>query len=323
MNGLPKKFSVDSKGRAQICHYSVSPLYTSVRFTLNLCKSTHIHLELLQKTPMSGYLILYLLPRNLLSFVIGKLVLIKRPSILARFALGVFVKLTGISLVESEKGLKEFDCIGDLFVRRLREGVRPVTGKLVSPVDGIHRESDTISCGQIPQVKGRDYTVESLLADSEFAPRFAAGSFSNLYLSPRHYHRVHSPVSGSIVGWSYIPGTLWPVNDWSLHQIDQLFCINERFVTYIDTEFGLVAAVMVGATNVGKMTMSYIDVVTNQSPFRRHPPVHQQLAKPYSIVAGDELGVFHLGSTVVLLFEQEQKVALAGSVETLVGQSLL
>lgn len=271
---------------------------------------------------MSGYSILYILPRNLLSYWVGRLVLVKRPRVLAELSVRLFIRFAKIRLDEAEYPLEHYHCIGELFTRTLRPGIRPIQSPPVSPVDGIYRDSGRIINARLPQIKNKTYTTASLLAQNDLTPRFESGSYINLYLSPRHYHRVHAPISGSIIGYSHIPGTLWPVNDWSLATIDQLFCINERVVVYIRTEQGLVAVVMVGATNVGKISLSFTSLLTNQSPLKKTQPVHTFMEAPVSIAIGDELGVFHMGSTVVLLCEHPYSYNLNPGQEIRYGEAL-
>jgi phosphatidylserine decarboxylase len=94
---------------------------------------------------------------------------------------------------------------------------------------------------------------------------------------------------------------LWPVNDWSLANVDELFSINERVVTYIDCHLGLVAVVMIGATNVGKMSVVYDTFISNAGNIDR--TVTRSYDSPKAIHAGDRLGTFHMGSSVVILVE--------------------
>ena len=138
------------------------------------------------------------------------------------------------------------------------------------------------------------------MADIEGWEAFQGGQYLTYYLCPRDYHRVHSPVSGKILSCTHVPGKLWPVNPWSVENITQLFAINERTLTLIETDRGLVMVVMVGATNVGKMTMSFDrEIVTNASHFRSlntkeyHPTI--------DVEKGQELGIFNMGSTVIVL----------------------
>ena len=108
------------------------------------------------------------------------------------------------------------------------------------------------------------------------------------------------PQAGSVSGYLHVPGTLWPVNAAGVAHVDRLFCVNERLVTFLETEeWGLVAVALVGATAVGRMTAAYDDVVTNCgcSP----DPQRVTYDEPRPLARGAELGTFHLGSTVVVL----------------------
>jgi phosphatidylserine decarboxylase len=62
-------------------------------------------------------------------------------------------------------------------------------------------------------------------------------------------------------------------------------------------EFGPVSVIMVGAANVGRMSLSFADLVTNSG----QPGALVQPPAPIPIARGQELGAFNLGSTVVLL----------------------
>jgi len=112
------------------------------------------------------------------------------------------------------------------------------------------------------------------------------------------YHRVHSPVDGRIVAWRYVPGLLFPVNGMGVRSVPGLFTRNERVVVLIETEgHGRVAVVLVGATNVGRIQLAFTELETNRGRAAGSfaPPL------PIPVRRGDELGVFNLGSTVVLL----------------------
>ena len=135
------------------------------------------------------------------------------------------------------------------------------------------------------------------IGDGELAKEFDGGSFATLYLSPKDYHRIHTPCSGTIVRTIYEPGTLWPVNEGAVANVPQLFAVNERVTTIIETTRGLVACCMVGATNVGSMRLAYRDLVTNCGRVREDI----REAGPIAVERGDHLATFELGSTVVLL----------------------
>ncbi|MDX1582509.1 MAG: archaetidylserine decarboxylase, partial [Thermoanaerobaculia bacterium] len=183
----------------------------------------------------------------------------------------------------------------------LREGLRPIESDLVSPVDGVLRNFGAVEEGRLEQIKGKTYTLARFLGEDEAAKRYEQGVFFNLYLSPQDYHHVHAPVGGRVTGSAHIPGMLWPVNDWSLANIDELFSINERVITWIESDLGRVAVVMIGATNVGSMSVTYDSFITNTARTRK--TVISEYETPIPIETGAKLGTFHMGSSVVALFE--------------------
>ena len=248
------------------------------------------------------YRFLRYVPKNHLSRAIGRLVHLRLPRPLARRLVRWFASTYQIDVGAAALAEHEYPSIGHFFIRDLREGLRPIESDLVSPVDGVLRNFGEVENGRLEQIKGKSYTVARFLGDHEYARRFDNGAYFNLYLSPQDYHHVHSPVSGNIVRSVHIPGKLWPVNDWSLANIDELFSINERVVTYVETEaYGLVAVVMIGATNVGKISVTYDTFISNYVAAKR--PATRGYAPPIPIAAGDRLGTFHMGSSVVVLLE--------------------
>jgi phosphatidylserine decarboxylase len=233
--------------------------------------------------------------------MIGRLVHVRLPQPIARRVVRWFARTYEIDVDAASKPLHQYPSIGHFFVRDLAVGLRPIEGDFVSPVDGTLRNFGVVSQGQIEQVKGKSYTLAKFLGDDANAKRYENGVFFNFYLSPQDYHHVHSPVSGKIPRSVHIPGKLWPVNDWSMANVDELFSINERVVSYIDSAFGGVAVVMIGATNVGKISVQYDSFISNNAAADR--TVARDYDPPKDINAGDRLGTFHMGSSVVVLVE--------------------
>jgi phosphatidylserine decarboxylase len=222
------------------------------------------------------------------------------PKPIARSLVHWFARTYEIDTDAAGKPLHDYPSIGHFFTRDLREGLRPIEGNLVSPVDGTLRNFGPVVDGRLEQVKGKNYTLARFLGDESYAKRFEGGAYFNLYLSPQDYHHVHSPVQGRVVRSIHIPGMLWPVNDWSMANVDELFSINERVVTYVECDLGLVAVVMIGATNVGKISVVYDDFISNAGGDK---PVARDYEPSIAIEAGGRLGTFHMGSSVVMIFE--------------------
>lgn len=249
--------------------------------------------------------------RNYLSYYIGALASWRAPKPFSTWSVKIFAWWYRIDTSLAEKNIAEYPSIGDFFVRDLKPGARTIGDGVVSPVDGRVRDYGSIEEGVLPQVKGVAYTVEAFLGDAELARRFADGAFVNLYLAPPDYHHVHSPCEGTVVSSIYIPGDLRPVNDPSLRRNAGLFVTNERVVTLIETAHGLVAVVMVGALNVGKMRLAYDTFLADLYPsYGSGEVVRRHYSGGISLKKGARIGTFMMGSSVVILFESNMKGAV-------------
>ena len=210
-----------------------------------------------------------------------------------------------MDLSEAVEPVSRFRSLDDLFVRHLKPGARTWPGDPVSPaspVDGIVGQGGIITEGRLLQAKGREYSAADLLDDESLAYRFEGGTFLTIYLAPRHYHRIHAPVGGTVSRARHVPGRLLPVNAPAVRWVDRLFPRNERLSVLIEGDGGLAAVVAVGAFNVGRITADFDQgLVTNRRGARAETRVYHP---PVEVGRGDPLMAFHLGSTVVLLFER-------------------
>jgi len=263
--------------------------------------------------------LLHILPKGLLSRLVGWIARRETPQALIRPLMSWFVKRYQLDLTEAELDFKDYKSLNALFTRKLKPGLRPLGTEPLHPADGKLTSFGKIEDLKLFQIKSLNYSATEFLGED--AQAFEGGTFATYYLCPTDYHRVHSPVSGLITKASHLGATLWPVNDLSVRTIPNLFVKNERTVTMIDTPKGQVAVVMVGATNVGEMHMLFdSSLVTNRRPLSQR--VYEA---PILIKAGDPLGVFNMGSTAVVLypksFEVEPQKIRSGP--TRVGASLL
>lgn len=237
----------------------------------------------------------------------GRAARVPLPTPVARAAAGAYTRWFDVNLSEAEGDVVEgrFRSFDDFFTRRLRPDAREVgrhPHALCSPCDGRVRDFGPIlrtrdGRGTHVEAKGFRYGVAELLADGELARAFEGGWHTTIYLHPRDYHRVHTPAPAFVSSITAVPGRLMPVNDASLDQAPRLLPQNERLVHVLRVGEGLLAVVMVAAFGVGHMSCSY-----TQAP--AHPRRVERRSFGEGAVrlsAGDELGIFHLGSTVVLL----------------------
>ncbi|MCA9520627.1 MAG: phosphatidylserine decarboxylase [Myxococcales bacterium] len=244
--------------------------------------------------------------QNVISQAVGRGSDLRLPKPLLRQLLRAFAGVYRINLDEMAEPLERYETFNQFFVRALKAGVRPIAASpVVSPADGRLSQFGPIENGSLLQVKGIRYHVDELLLGDAESRRYHDGTFFTVYLSPQNYHRVHSPVDGSISGFRYVPGRLFPVNDLAVANIPSLFTVNERLTSYIDTDFGRAALVMVGATSVGRMSLSYAPLETNQGAEALHC---RDFDDPIAIRRGEELGRFNLGSTVVVLLPKAARV---------------
>lgn len=252
-----------------------------------------------------------LAPKHLYSSAIGWGARRHIPRALRRPVFRTFSRMVGIDLDEVELPLADYPTMSSFFARGLRRGARPFSSdrrEVVAPCDGRVSAVGEVRSGSLVQAKGRRYRLDALLADTHLAERVDGGAQLTLYLSPADYHRVHSPVDGRLTRYTYIPGTLLPVGLFYAERVDDLFARNERMVLEIETDFGPVALVLVGAAGVGNLKLAAPEVETRR--FRRQRLSRSvTLEQPIPIHRGDELGAFQLGSTVVLIFPR-------GAVET-------
>jgi phosphatidylserine decarboxylase len=233
----------------------------------------------------------------------GKAARLPLPAGLSRAAVQAYTRLFDVDLrdVDPDALTRGFSCFDEFFTRGLREGARPVDkhpNVLISPSDGRLRDVAEIEAQGVVVAKGHAYAISELLGDAELAERFVGGLQAVIYLHPRDYHRVHVPISGVARRIVAIPGRLLPVNDASVAREPRLFALNERLVFMLDTDHGVVAVVMVAAFGVGHMSCSFRSIAPHPD---RETTI--ELEPPPFLAKGEELGVFHLGSTVVLLTE--------------------
>jgi phosphatidylserine decarboxylase len=246
-------------------------------------------------------------PQRALSQIIGWGATRSLPAPLRAAFLRRFARQYGIDVAEAEKPIEQYSGLQEFFTRRLRADARPLPADpkaVVSPADGTVIDGGTVTTGMLLDAKDAGFTLAELLADDEAARRLEGGPYLATYLSPRDYHRVHSPVAGRVVAWHHVPGKLFPVNNRSVAREPGLFSKNERFVTLTEGEAGLCAVVMVAAVGVGHITASYDpDVATHTNGFSRGAIRHKQFDTPVALARGQELGVFNLGSTTIIAFE--------------------
>jgi len=243
------------------------------------------------------------LPKNHLSYVAGILTHLKLPKFIWTPIIRCFAKAYKINLSEAEFEISKYQSLGDFFVRKLKSGLRPVGSTWnVHPADAVITQAAQITDGKLIQAKNKFYNVVDLTHDSGALEKYNDGYFLTYYLCPTDYHRMHSPVNGIIQKITHIPGRLWPVNQWSTENISNLFSVNERVCVEIKTDRGFVNVIFVGATNVGQIILTVDSDIQGNQLVLSKPLIKNNLN--IQITKGQELGMFRMGSTVVMLYQK-------------------
>lgn len=248
-------------------------------------------------------LLQYALPKQGLTTLAGRVAGMKGGAVTTRL-IRLFAARYGVDMSEAANpDVAGYATFNDFFTRPLRAGVRPIAqADFVCPVDGAISQFGAIDDHHIVQAKGHRFTTTQLVGgDAALAAEFRHGSFANLYLSPKDYHRLHMPCDGRLVRMIHVPGALFSVNPVTARGVPNLFARNERVVCVFDSaQHGRFVMVLVGATIVGSMAIVWHGVVNA----KRGRAISEWRYDDQDIVLkqGEEMGRFLLGSTIVMLF---------------------
>ncbi len=266
---------------------------------------------------LPGRLLLNCISLPAMSRLWGRFMRIRRPRSLAGLMIRGFQKHYHIGMDEFWGNAANYGSLSEFFLRPLDLEKRPLPldpSCLLSPADGRLSELELISADRATQVKGRTYPVSLLLAEPvDFSQNWY---LATIYLSPSNYHRFHYPLSSSVCGCFHGGTRLFPVNDFSVRRVRDLYIRNERLVTRFTLPGGRFYMVAIGATFVGGIGMEYLPCGL---PVKKE---WQSLDIPVEQMA--EMGHFAMGSTIILLFPagRVEKVLVKKGRAVRVGQPL-
>ena len=200
-----------------------------------------------------------------------------------------FITEYNLNVDEFAKSAFDYKSFNEFFYRALKPAARPIADGAriaVFPADGRHLAMPNVDTAAGFYVKGAKFSLSELLGDEALAKKFSGGAMLISRLCPVDYHRFHFPVSGVPNEARLINGWLYSVSPVALRRNVRYLVENKREHTLIESpEFGTVAVLEVGATNVGSITQSYV-------PGR-------------TMAKGDEKGLFAFGgSCVITLFQR-------------------
>ncbi len=250
----------------------------------------------------------YLLPHHPLSRLMGVFTE-SRNRLWKNFFIRQIIRHYGVNMDEAlQPDIDAYACFNDFFTRELKPEVRPLPAQddaIASPADGAFSQIGAIERGRIFQAKGKCYSACDLLGgDTERAAPFSDGKFSTIYLSPRDYHRLHMPLTGSLREMIHIPGRLFSVNPATVNSVPDLFARNERVACIFDTEAGPMALVLVGAIFVASIATVWHGTVT--PPTSKNIRAWQYQNDTPILQRGEEMGRFLMGSTIIVLFGRDK-----------------
>jgi len=247
----------------------------------------------------------YVLPHRALSSLARRLAYSGHPRV-RRWLIDTVTRKFGVDLSEAENSdPATYATFNAFFTRGLKAGVRvpdPDPSAIVMPADGRVSQCGRIEDGRIFQAKGRSFTAAELLGDEDAANPFANGLFATVYLSPKDYHRVHMPWTGTLRETVHVPGRLFSVGPAAVQLVPRLFARNERLVCHFDTTFGPMAVVMVGA-----LLVSGVETVWSGIEIPRYGDtvtVKDYRGANITIERFAEMARFNYGSTVIVLLPE-------------------
>lgn len=197
-----------------------------------------------------------------------------------------FAKTYNINQEEMEKPIGEYESLHHFFIRNLKEGARKIDQdplSVVSPVDSVIEEVGEIMTNKTITVKGKVYSISEMLGNDDAMARYEQGTYMIFYLSPSHYHQIHSPVNGEVTNQWTLGLKSYPVNKMGLKYGNYPLSKNYRKITEIRHNAGMATVIKVGA-----MFVNSIETTHDGSKLDK----------------GDQMAYFTFGSTVVLLFEK-------------------
>ncbi len=258
-----------------------------------------------------------ILPQHLLSRLVG-FVANSRIRPIKNLAIRLFTRIYPVNVSEAVSSrYEDYATFNEFFRRRLRDGIRPVSGDFCSPADGSVSIAGRIRLGQMIQAKNHQFAVNDLLGCNG-NELLQDGSFITIYLAPHDYHRVHVPVDARLIEARYIPGRLFSVNGITTERVEGLFAANERLVMHFETDLGPLVMVMVGAMIVAGIRTCWHD--------RPYPPgriSHKSFDPARFFHQGEEIGWFEMGSTVILLTPGAMRWSVNAGDITQVGQPIV
>lgn len=223
-----------------------------------------------------------------------------------------FIDRFGLDTTEFLDPANSFNSFNDFFIRKLKPSARPLADGPIIPADGRYRFYQEIGQNDTFEVKNRSFCLKTVLQSEELAMRYQGGSLVIARLCPTDCHRFYFPFDCIPNKARAINGKLFSVNPIATKDNPWIWGTNRRMLTMLSSkQFGEVAFLEVGATNVGSIIQTYT-------------PDTLQLK-------GSEKGYFEFGGSALLIIFEKGRIKFANDLITqqeleircLIGQSLV
>ncbi len=239
-----------------------------------------------------GKAILSIAKRPLLSRLTGNYFFKTR---LSKKLIPTFVSYYKISTTDClESDIKKYSSLNDFFCRKLKPNARPIDrtkNSFVSPADSMFSFLEKIDKNNLFEIKHKLCNLGLLINNEELINQFTNCCGLVFRLRPQDYHRVHSPINGSICDIYDVKGKLESVSPAAFTEHSNPLLNNYRKVIKIKTNSGQdYLVIMVGAMFIGSIGLSI--------------KIGDQVKK------GDELGFFEFGGSCVVVLCPQKKFVI-------------
>ncbi|KAH6680762.1 phosphatidylserine decarboxylase-domain-containing protein [Halenospora varia] len=220
-----------------------------------------------------------------------------------------------------------FTSFNQLFSRFLKPGMRPISCPsddrvVVYPADSTFDGAWGINQNDVVTIKGLSWSVNDLLAGSQYASKFIGGQWMHAFLNTFDYHRQHAPVGGTVVeanviqGQAYLnvqadpDGTLRQQRSFIGDQLDApdnagyQFLQSRGCVIIQSDTLGYVAVLPIGMAQVSSVKLAWEPPAGGSYPINPNVPIKK----------GDEISHFEFGgSDIVLVFQADAYIQILGA----------
>ncbi len=210
-----------------------------------------------------------------------------------------FIVKYNLNVDEFAKTAYDYKTFNEFFCRALKKNARPITDGArvaVLPADGRHLVFPNVDLADGFYVKGAKLDLAELLGEGDLpkekrvlTSKYSGGAMVISRLCPVDYHRFHFPCSGRLSEPHLINGPLYSVSPIALRRNVGYLVQNKRMLSELEsTDFGSVACLEVGATNVGTIVHTFV-------PGR-------------AVEKGEEKGLFKFGGSCVITLFQSGRI---------------